>query len=131
MIGLDTNVILRLLTGDSPQQQAAARTVLERDASPNDPAFVNRVVVIETVWVLESVYAYARKEIAAAIDGLLRTVSIATEDAEHVRAALVAYRNGADFADALIAASNAARGCSATFTFDRKAAKKIVQFRAI
>jgi predicted nucleic-acid-binding protein len=131
VIGLDTNVLLRLLTGDHPAQQAAARALLERESSASDPAFVNRVVVIETVWVLESIYAYTRKEIASAIDALLRTVRIATEDADHVRTAVVAYRGGADFADALIAACNAARGCRVTVTFDRKAAKKIAAFRSL
>lgn len=131
MIGLDTNVLIRLLTGDDAGQRVRARAFIERRCSPGNPAFVNRIVVIETVWVLESVYAYTRKEISAAIDALLRTVDIAIEGAEFVRAALAMYRRGADFADAMIAATNIARGCTQTATFDRKAAKLDSHFVAI
>lgn len=131
MIGLDTNVLVRLLAGDDAAQQAAARTFVERHCSPSEPAFVNRLVVLETVWVLESVYAYSRKEIATAVDALLRTARIEIEGADIIRTTLAAYRSGADFADSLIAASNIALGCSKTMTFDRKAAKKIAHFAAL
>src|ERR1035438_10440989 len=62
--------------------------------------------------VLESVYDYSREEIAGAVDTLLRMVCVLTEDSDLVRAALSAYRTGADFADALIAGTNVARGCT-------------------
>ena len=81
--------------------------------------------------VLESVYDYSREEIAGAVDTLLRMVCVLTEDSDLVRAALSAYRTGADFADALIAGTNVARGCTKTVTFDRKAAKNVAHFVAL
>lgn len=131
LIGLDTNVVVRLLVGDDEAQRATARTYIERHASASDPAFINQIVVIETVWVLESVYTYTRKQISAAIDGLLRTIHLAIENSEHVRAALAMYRGGADFADAMIAKTNIVKGCAKTATFDRKAAKRESHFVAL
>ena len=128
MIGLDTNVLVRLFTGDDAKQRTAAKSFINQNCSAEDPAFINRVVLIETVWVLESVYEYSREQIAAAIDTLLRMVRVLTEDADLVRAALATYRRGADFADALIAGVNTENGCSRTATFDRTAAKKVPHF---
>ncbi len=124
MIGLDTNVLVRLLTGDDVNQQAAAKAFIESECSTESPAFINRVALVETVWVLESAYKYRRESVAAAVDALLRMVSVLTEDEAIVRSALGDYRRGADFADALIAVSNAVLGCTKTVTFDRKATKK-------
>ncbi len=131
MIGLDTNVLVRLLTGDDATQRSTAKAYINRNCSSDDPAFVNRVVLIETVWVLESVYEYTRDNIAAAIDTLLRMVRVRTENSDLVRGALLAYRAGVDFADALIGESNAAQGCTKTVTFDKKAAQRLAHFVAL
>jgi predicted nucleic-acid-binding protein len=128
VIGLDTNVLVRLLTGDDAKQRAAAKSFINQNCSAGDPAFINRLVLIETVWVLESVYEYSRDQIAAAVETLLRMVRVLTEDADLVHAAVATYRRGADFADALIAGINAANGCSRTVTFDRNAAKLVPHF---
>ncbi len=131
MIGLDTNVLLRLLTRDDARQHAAAKRFIAQNCGPTDPAFVNRVVVLECVWVLESFYAYSCEQVADAIAGLLLVAEFDVEDAPVVRETLEAYRAGADFADAFIACSNADRGCTGTATFDYAAAKRIGHFAAI
>jgi predicted nucleic-acid-binding protein len=131
LIGLDTNVLVRLLTGDDAAQRLAAKVYIDLHCSPDDPAFLNWVVLIETVRVLESVYAYSRDQIADAINALLRLDVVTTNDPELVRAALKEYRGGADFADALIAKGNAAKGCTITITFDKKAARRPAHFTLI
>ncbi|MDH2910449.1 MAG: type II toxin-antitoxin system VapC family toxin [Candidatus Eremiobacteraeota bacterium] len=131
MIGLDTNVLLRLLTRDDERQHAAAKRFIARNCSPTDPAFINRVVVLECVWVLESFYEYSREQVADAIDGLILVAEFEVEDTPVIRETLEAYRAGADFADAFIACSNADRGCTRTATFDTAAAKRLGHFSAI
>lgn len=123
MKGLDTNVLVRALVQDDKVQGPAAGAYMRRQCTRETPCFVNRVVLCELVWVLESVYEYSRAEIADAVDRILRTEELLVEDDEAVRYALSAYRDGgADFADALIGRCNRAQGCSVTATFDRKAA---------
>jgi predicted nucleic-acid-binding protein len=123
MIGLDTNVLVRILTADDPVQTPQAVSFLQKHCSPDAPGFVNCIALTELVWVLQKIYAYTRAEIALAFEMLLANDNLAIEAHEEVAAAVVAYkRANCDLTDALIARINLARGCEATATFDRKAA---------
>lgn len=85
---------------------------------------MNRVALCEMVWVLTSVHGFARDVVADMIARLLSTIEIELEDSASVHAALQTFRRGnVEFADALIGAVNRSRGCIATATFDRKAAR--------
>jgi predicted nucleic-acid-binding protein len=128
VIGLDTNVLVRLLVGDDVAQQRVAHEYLARRSSPDDPAWIDRIVAVETIWVLERSYSFSRAEIATAFEKLLDTAELTFEDHELVRKAVTAYRRGVAFADALLALSNETVGCTTTITFDSKAAKHVGQF---
>ncbi|MBK8907420.1 MAG: type II toxin-antitoxin system VapC family toxin [Rhodospirillales bacterium] len=123
MKGLDTNVVLRLLLRDDLEQAVAADAFAEAECSAETPCLINRIVLVEIAWVLQSGYGVARPQVAAIIEGILRTEVFAVENAPEVWAALRDYRHGrADFADCLIGRTNRARGCGITATFDRAAA---------
>lgn len=124
MIGLDTNVLVRLFVDDDAVQVRQARDFVSSRCNPDKPAFVDRVALCEMVWVLSAGYGFGRAEIANVIQKLLGSIDTVLEDGEAVHAALTAFKTrGVDFADALIGEVNRARGCEATATFDRKAAK--------
>jgi predicted nucleic-acid-binding protein len=124
MIGLDTNVLARLFVDDDAAQARAARRFVADQCSPQNPGFVDRVALCELVWVLSGVHGYERSAIAGVIEELLASRDIHLEDDDRVRAALRHFAGrGVDFADALICEANRARGCDATVTFDRKAAR--------
>jgi len=124
MIGLDTNVLVRLLVADDPVQTRQAQHFVGRHCSPESPGFINCVVLAELVWVLAGPYGYGRADIVGALERLLAGTDCVIEHSDAVRAAVADYKLGrADFADALIAAINRAGGCDSTATFDRKAAK--------
>jgi predicted nucleic-acid-binding protein len=124
MIGIDTNLLLRLIVGDEPKQAATAREFLRERCSADDPGFVCHIVLIELVWTLARAYGHPRERIAAAIEQILETAQLDVESSNDVAAAVKDYRNGtADFADCLLVRVNSASGCSHTVTFDRKAAK--------
>ncbi len=121
MIGLDTNVLIRHLTQDEPDQAARASALIERRCSVEEPGYVNRVVMCEIVWVLERAYRYERTIIAGCIETLLRTADLRIENEKAAWTALAHYQDGFDFADALIAETNAMAGVDETATFDKKA----------
>lgn len=124
MIGLDTNSLVRLLTADDPIQTRQAALFLRDRCSPEVPGFVNCVAVVELVWVLQSIYGYSRANVLLAMETLLANSSLAFESREQVQSAVLAYkRTNCDLVDALLSEINLARGCEATATFDRKAAK--------
>jgi predicted nucleic-acid-binding protein len=124
MIGLDTNVLVRLVVGDDPRRTEQAKRFVDRRCTPESPGFINCIVLAELVWVLAGSYGYSRSEIGAAVEGLLAGGDRIVEHHDAVQASLQDYRTGgADFVDALIGHINRARGCDATATFDQRAAK--------
>jgi len=124
MIGIDTNVLARLFVDDNVEQARAARQFVEERCTSDDPGFVDRVALCEMVWVLTSAHGYDRPAVVRVIEKLLASNEIILEDEEPVRTALDIFaRRGVDFADALIGQVNHARGCDATVTFDRRAAR--------
>ena len=122
MIGLDTNIIVRYITGDDPRQSAIASEIFERRLSAAEPGFISTVAIAEVAWVLDRSYGFASEEIAAAIERLLQIDEIFIENEHQVYKALSALRaRVGEFADALIGALNLQAGCSRTWTFDRHA----------
>ncbi|MGE0722760.1 MAG: PIN domain-containing protein [Alphaproteobacteria bacterium] len=120
MIGLDSNVLLRLLTKDEPAQAELARDLVAA-SGPGRRAHVSVIVLCELVWVLGRAMKYRRADIAVMLDALLHSPHLSIEDAAAVREAVERFRRGADFADALIGLRNRDSGCAATLTFDRDA----------
>lgn len=122
MIGLDTNVLVRFLVQDDPEQAAAAIELFDT-LSEDAPGFVCREVLVELVWVLERAYGLSRADISRALDGLLEAQELLVETADRVALASDRYRRGGPgFADQMVALAGQAAGCHATATFDRKAA---------
>lgn len=123
MIALDTNVLVRFLVQDDPEQSELATHVLNQ-LTDEAQGFVSREVLIELVWVLERAYHLGRFDIAVALDGLLTATELEIEAADDVGPALDLYRNdGFGFADLMIAAAARRIGAAELVTFDRKAAK--------
>jgi len=120
--GLDSNILVRYILADDPAQFRAAARFIEHECSPQEPGFVNRVVLAEVVWVLESSYKLPRSAIISALRLLLGANQLSIEEVEDARGALREYEDGAGFSDSLIAAANARLGCEYTATFDRHAA---------
>ena len=123
MIGLDTNVLVRyLVEEDDPQNRAADRFV-EEALNRGESLFVNQIVLCEVAWVLSRAYDFTRKEVGEALEMILCARQFEIEAKDLVINGLREYRKGkADFADCLIGLKNQAAGCTATVTFDRKAA---------
>ena len=103
MIGLDTNVLLRLLVRDDPAQYEAAARFVRDAVARGETLFVNRIVVAELVWALAQAYRRGRVEIASAIEHILLTAEFEVEGSPIVWAALHEYqRSNVDFSDCLI-----------------------------
>ena len=114
--GVDTNVIIRYLTGDDPAQAAKARAIIGRQ-----PVFVPRTVLLEVEWVLRSAYGLPLAQIIAALRALAGLPGVSVEDAASVAKALDWAEAGMDFADALHLA--AVESCAGFFTFDQQFAR--------
>ncbi|MFO8049735.1 MAG: type II toxin-antitoxin system VapC family toxin [Desulfosudaceae bacterium] len=124
MKALDTNVLIRFLTRDDEEQAEAVYTIFKRAETGRKPLFVPLVVALEVVWVLESVYDVARKDVLASFESLLLMPILEFEDHAAIRRFIALGRESKiDLADLLIAAAAQSSGCKVILTFDKAAAK--------
>lgn len=121
MIGLDTNVLLRLRMIEDADQHARVVRHL-RSGAWNDGAVVNPVVLAEAAWVLTKQMKRPKADVILFLERLLATDPIVVLHADAVTRALETYRNAkCDFSDCLIAELNAEAGASPTYSFDTDA----------
>ena len=111
MRAVDTNVVVRYLTGDDPGQAARARAVIDAG-----DVFVSTTVLLESEWVLRSVYDLARTEVASALRAFAGLPGVSVESPAVLSDALDQAERGLDFVDALHL--GAAAQCEALLTFD-------------
>jgi predicted nucleic-acid-binding protein len=96
MTAVDTNVVVRLLTGDDVQQAAAAKSLVAEQ-----PIWIAKTVLLETGWVLRSAYGFSEVAVRDAFGKLLGLKNVHAEDQPAVAAALALTVHGLEFADAL------------------------------
>ncbi len=116
MIAADTNVIVRLLTADDPDQTQQARRLFETET-----VFLPKTVLLEVEWVLRRLYQLGPLQVANALGRLIALPNVQCEDEPAIRKALDLRRDGMDFADALHLASS--RMASRFATFDQRMIK--------
>jgi len=101
MLAVDTNVIVRFLVDDDPNQHRRAVALFRKHA-----VWLPKTVLLECEWVLRSAFGFEPAEIAQALHALTALPRVRCEDAAAVTAALDAMAEGMDFADALHLASS-------------------------
>ena len=122
MIGIDSNIRVRLLVGDDAAQHAAARLFFSKRLSGTSPGYVSLVVLVEVWWVLTRVYRQPLEVARAALLQVVDAEQIVAERVAIARTALDQPTN--DFADILIQLVGADAGCSMTVTFDKRFARR-------
>ena len=127
---LDTNVLLRLVIADEPEQARAAENVVRSAANAGTPLLINLMVMCEFAWVLRRSYGYSKPEIADCIETLADSPALIFQEPALVARATQWLRAGGDFADAIIAGLNRDLGAEATLTFD-KTALRLDGFEAV
>lgn len=114
MKAVDTNILVRLVARDDPEQLRTARQVMAAGG-----VLLLPTVVLEAEWVLRSRYRLPRRQIAEGLGTLCAQEGVAVASGKAVAAALDAYAEGGDFADHLHFALAAEQGADAFATFDR------------
>ena len=112
MTAVDTNVLVRLLTGDEPDQEAAALSLFA-----SEPIWIAKTVILETEWVLRSLYGFDEAAVLDALTKLLGLKNVNAEDESAVVGALALAAHGVEFADALHLSSRPSG--AAFFSFDK------------
>jgi predicted nucleic-acid-binding protein len=115
MRAVDTNVLIRLITRDDAKQTALAESFVSRGA------WVSHLVLVETIWVLDSVFDLKQAQIALAVEMLLNHRDLVLQDPDVVEAALVHYkkRPKVGFSDCMVLEVARKAGHVPLGTFDR------------
>jgi predicted nucleic-acid-binding protein len=123
MIALDTNALVRMLIEDDENQAKIVQQVIVLAEKNSVQIIILSEVLIETVWVLESVYPCTREDISQFLGLLISTSTFIFPDSALIRDVANHYKKGGDFADLLIVAQ--ARKCQAKkfFSFDKNLQK--------
>ena len=120
MIGIDTNILLRLWLNDDPAQNKRIDVLLAAHGGTPGSLLVTDVVLAEAVWTLKSAFEQDKGAQLIAVRSLLEETAFAFEDREGVATALALFEAGScGFADCLVVAKHARQGCDFTATFDR------------
>ncbi len=120
MGAVDTNVLVRLLIADDPAQTRRATAFLET----RRPVWISTVVLVETVWVLTTVYRWSKAQIGAMLRTATNSQDLAFQFVEAVRRACDVYATSkADFSDCLALELARAEGHLPFATFDKGTAK--------
>lgn len=120
MAAVDTNVLVRLLVADDPAQTKRAENFLAAQC----PVWISTVVLVETVWVLMTVYLWSKAQTLAMLHTATNSRDFAFQSLEPVRAAIHLYTSSkADFSDCLALELARAEGHLPFATFDKTTAK--------
>ena len=120
MIGIDTNILLRLWLDDTPAQNKRIDALLAEHGSTPGSLLVTDVVLAEALWTLRSAFDQDKAAQLTAVRSLLDESVFAFEDREAVVKAVNLFEQSAcGFSDCLIVAKHGQHGCTFTATFDR------------
>lgn len=113
---VDTNILVRHLTGDPPATAARATAYL----ASADELYLPDLIVAETVYVLESYYEVPRHEVAVAMRSLVTFDAIVTVDPALLLRAIEVYEiDRLDFAEAYLVACAESTGVNSVASFDK------------
>jgi predicted nucleic-acid-binding protein len=113
---VETNVLVRHLTGDPPAMAKRATALLGETSE----LFLADLIVAETIYVLESFYETPREQIATTIRSLLGVDSISVVDRNVLLRAVEVYEaDRLDFAEAYLVACAESTGIGRVISFDR------------
>jgi uncharacterized protein len=110
----DTNLFLRYLTNDIPDQADAVEALLRLGAAGKSRLITNPLVIAEIVWTLESYYGLTKEAIREKVLAILNTPGLEVVDEEIVLQAIHwSVEKNMDFIDAYNAAWMLKRGNAA------------------
>jgi predicted nucleic-acid-binding protein len=115
-IAPDTNVLVRAVAADDPQQTASARRLLGQA----ELVALGLTALCELVWVLGRGYGLSKSDIAEALRRMMNDANVATDRAA-IEAGLAMLDAGGDFADAIVALQGERLGADTFVSFDRRA----------
>ena len=128
MIAFDTNALVRMLIEDDKNQAGIVQKIITLAEQNSLQIIILPEVLIETVWVLESIYRCNREEISQFLELMVATSTFTFPDTTVIRNAAKHYKKEGDFADLLIVGQARKWQAKKFFSFDKKLQKIFPQY---
>jgi len=117
----DTNLFLRYLTDDIPEQADAVEALLRRAAKGEVSLVTTSLVIAEIVWTLEIYYHLPKRDVQAKVLAILNTSGLDVSDSDLALQAIGAYaEKNVDYIDAYNVAWMHKNNIGSAYTFDQK-----------
>ena len=128
---IDTNVLLRYLLDDVPEQADAVESLLLEASRGELTLHTNALVLAEIVWTCESYYQLPKEDIKDMVLMILNTPGLEIADRDLITEAIFTYADeNIDYIDAFNACWMKQQGIETIYTFDQKHYKRIQGIRA-
>lgn len=117
---VDSNVIVRFITGDPPDMARRAERLFSRVDRGDTEVVIDPIVIAECVWVLSSFYGFGANAIAQTLGTFVARPGVICDQKTEVLRALAMYDTlNADFVDALLAVRMLGHGDTEVYSFDK------------
>jgi predicted nucleic-acid-binding protein len=117
---VDTNVILRFITGSPADQTSQAKRLFGAAERGEVSLVLDEIVLAESVWVLSSLYKFSKDAIRDVLQVIIASPGIEMKDEMGALLALTLYADlNVDFEDALISVHMGQDGIEEIYTFDK------------
>ena len=124
MYAIDTNILIRYIVEDNPEQAQKAAEAIEQ-LTTEKQGFISCIVLCELNWVLKTAYKISKRERVATLQKVLSVPVFEIEKLDCCLKALRSYEKGqADFSDYLIQQIGEKHGYEILLTFDQKASRE-------
>ena len=117
-----------MLIEDHEKQARKVKKLIESVEKKGQQIIILNEVLIETVWVLESVYECTREDIYRFLETLMRTSIFIFSEPQVIRNAIYHFKKGGDFADLVIVMQALHHHARKIFSFDKKLQKSFPDY---
>jgi len=124
MIAIDTNILIRFLVRDDTKQTDKVYKLFKNAEKQHEELYIPILVMLEVIWVLESVYEINRTDLLNALSKLILMPILCFENLSAIQSFILDAKDSSfDLPDLLIAHSAKLKSCEKVITFDKKASK--------
>jgi predicted nucleic acid-binding protein len=117
---VDTNIFLRFLVNDVPQQADACEALFRKAIAGEEALYTTDMVIAEIVWVLESYYELSGTEVRTKVEKILNTPNLTCDNKEIILHALALYdEKRIDYNDAYNACILKMKGIGEIYSYDK------------
>ena len=116
---IDTNIILRYLTGDDSQKAKKSEQLFQKTSTGQETLYTSTLVIAEVVWTLEKFYKLRKDQIVACIQKILNTPHFECDEKDVLMTAIGLYQlKGIDFIDAYNAVIMETKSIDTVYSYD-------------